>query len=745
MGHLRDLPKSTLGVDIEHDFEPQYKPIKGKEAIISELKKLAKGSDIVYLATDPDREGEAISWHLKELLGLPDSKVRRVAFNEITRRVVNESIAAPREIDQDLVDAQQARRILDRIVGYQLSPLLWKKIRRGLSAGRVQSVATRMVCDREHEIADFKPEEYWSLDVKLHTGLPGQNEFLARYHGEQGKKKELPTKEAVDEVVAAVEHADFTVKTVKYQDKQRSPAPPFTTSTLQQEASRKLNMTPRRTMAIAQQLYEGVDIAGEGTVGLITYMRTDSLRLSDEALDAAKSFILGRYGADYYPGKPREYKAKAGAQDAHEAIRPSNVNLTPEQVRGDLTQDQYRLYRLVWSRFVACQMANAIYSGISVEVEAAGHSFRANSSTLKFSGYTAVYEEGKDEEKEEKEASKLPPLQQGQALLCRGFQPDQHFTQPPPRYTDATLIRAMEENGIGRPSTYAPTVSTILDREYAIKEGKYLHSTPLGEVVNGLMCDKFSDIVDEGFTASMEKQLDDVEGGHKAWRTLLHEFYEPFHQHLERAEEELEGVRLKVPEEPSDEVCDVCGRQMVVKSGRFGRFLACPGYPECTFTKPLVIAMPGRCPKCGGRILKKTSRNGYAYYGCEFNSSKDEAKKCDFMTWDIPVADDCPVCGQTMFKKSGKGFRKPFCINEACANFTPEDKRGGYRKKAAASSDTSEGGDGQQTDAAQAEPEKKPSARKAASKKKSAAEKKTAASTKKTVRKKAAVKADAAE
>ena len=535
MGHLRDLPKSKLGVDLENDFEPNYRPIKGKEDIISDLKKSAKASDCVYLATDPDREGEAISWHLKALLGLDDSKAKRVTFNEITKRVVSESIAAPREIDQNLVDAQQARRVLDRIVGYQLSPLLWKKIRRGLSAGRVQSVATRMVCEREHEIAEFKPQEYWSLDAKLSADGTEKNAFAARYHGENGKKKELNSQADVEAVVAAVKDAPFLVKTVKRQDKNRSPSPPFTTSTLQQEASRKLSMTPRRTMAIAQQLYEGVDIQGEGAVGLITYMRTDSLRLSDEALESVKNFILGRYGKDYYPGKARTYKTKAGAQDAHEAIRPSDVTLTPEAVKGDLTPEQYRLYRLIWSRFVACQMSNAVYDSVSVEVEAAGHGFRASASSLKFSGYTAVYVEGKDEEKEEKDEARLPELREGQQVACQGFQPDQHFTQPPPRYTDASLIRAMEENGIGRPSTYAPTVSTILDREYVIKDGKYLHATPLGEVVNGLMCDKFGDIVDTGFTAGMEQKLDDVEEGQKQWKALLREFYPPFTGELELA------------------------------------------------------------------------------------------------------------------------------------------------------------------------------------------------------------------
>ena len=723
MGHLRDLPKSTLGVDIDNNFEPNYCPIKGKEDIISDLRKSAKASDMVYLATDPDREGEAISWHLKELLGLEDRKARRVTFNEITKRVVSESIAQPREIDQSLVDAQQARRILDRIVGYQLSPLLWKKIRSGLSAGRVQSVATRMVCDREHEIAAFQPQEYWSLDAKLSAGGTERGAFLARYHGENGKKKDLNSIEDVNAVIEAVKAAAFAVKTVKRQEKQRSPAAPFTTSTLQQEASRKLSMTPRRTMAIAQQLYEGVDVSGEGTVGLITYMRTDSLRLSDEALASARGFIKGRYGSAYCPAAPRVYKTKAGAQDAHEAIRPSNVELTPEAVKKDLTGDQYRLYWLIWSRFVACQMSNAVYDAVSVEIAAGSHSFRASSSSLKFSGYTAVYEEGKDEEKEEKEA-KLPPLTEGQALKSLDFQPGQHFTQPPPRYTDASLIRAMEENGIGRPSTYAPTVSTILDREYVVKDGKYLHTTPLGEVVNGLMEDKFSDIVDTGFTANMEKALDDVEAGSKRWKELLQEFYTPFRAELDQAEKDLEGIRLKVPDEESDEVCDQCGRKMVIKSGRFGRFLACPGYPECTFTKPLVVAMPGQCPKCGGRLMKRTGNSKktgkqYTYYCCERLTSKDEANRCDFMTWDVPVADNCPSCGETMFKKAGKGFKKPFCINEKCENFTPEEKRGGWKKKPAGE----EGEEASSPPEEKKAPAKKTAAPKTAAKKKPAARK----------------------
>ena len=682
MGHLRDLPKSTLGVDVDGDFTPNYKPIKGKEDIIKDLKTAAKGSQTVYLATDPDREGEAISWHLKYLLELPDEKARRVTFNEITKKVVTDSIQHPRDIDQDLVDAQQARRVLDRIVGYQLSPLLWKKIRRGLSAGRVQSVAMRLVAEREKEITDFVPQEYWTLDASLknHAGAL----VTAQYYGKGGKQYEPSSEGDTQAIMDELRELPFTVSSVKRADKQRSPAPPFTTSTLQQEASRKLNMTPRRTMAIAQQLYEGVDITGEGTVGLITYMRTDSLRISAEAQAQAKTVICSRYGERYYPASTRAYKTKAGAQDAHEAIRPSDPALTPEQVKGDLTGEQYRLYRLIWSRFLASQMANAVYDSISVEIGAGDHSFRCSASNLKFAGYTAVYEESRDDDKEEKE-SPLPELTEGESVTLESFAPAQHFTQPPARYTDATLIRTMEENGIGRPSTYAPTVSTILDREYVIKEGKYLRITPLGQVVNDLMCQRFPNIVDVKFTARMEKKLDDVESGDVQWKDVIRQFYVPFHENLEQVEKDMEGVYLKVPDEVTEEKCDLCGRNMVIKSGRFGRFLACPGYPECKFTKPLVVEMPGRCPKCGGRILKKTSRNGYTYYGC------DKFPTCDFMTWDVPVKDDCPVCGQTMFKKAGRGFNKPFCANPACSNFLPEDKRGYRRRKTADGAENAEG------------------------------------------------------
>ncbi len=724
MGHVRDLPKSKIGVDVERGFALDYQPIKGKEEVIDDLKKSAKKSEKVFLATDPDREGEAISWHLKEMLGLSDEKTYRVTFNEITKKVVGDSIAHPRALDMDLVNAQQARRVLDRLGGYQISPLLWKKIRRGLSAGRVQSVATRLVCEREAEIRAFVPQEYWSLDVELERVAPNLGRFKAAFYG-RDKKMELNSEDAVTAVAQAVQAAPFTVRGVKRQDKQRNPAPPFITSTLQQEASRKLNMTPRRTMSVAQQLYEGVDLEGEGTVGLITYMRTDSLRLSDEATAAARDFILARYGSDYYPGKPRVYKTKSGAQDAHEAIRPSDVRLTPEDIRKDLTAEQYRLYKLIWSRFLACQMASAVYDSVAIEVESAGYTFRANHSALKFSGYTAVYVEGRDED-EEAPQSPLPDLREGEGLRLLKSDREQHFTQPPTRYTEATLVKALEEKGIGRPSTYAPTIPTIMDREYVVKEGKYLRTTPLGEVVTGLMKDKFTDIVDTAFTAHMEEQLDEVEAGKVDWKSLLSQFYGGFEQELKKAEQDLDGERIKVPDEVSDVICPKCGRNLVYKSGRFGRFLACPGWPECDHTQPIVIEMPGKCPKCGGRILKKTSKRGYAYYGCEFNSSKDEAKKCDFMTWDVPVKENCPACGQTLFKKSGRGFKKPFCINPACPNFLPEDQRGYKKKTAEAAESPAEG--------APPREEKKPPAKTAARKtpaKAKAAAKKPAARTKK--------------
>ncbi len=671
MGHLRDLPKSTMGVDIEGGFVPEYLPMESKAELISELRKAAGQAQYVYLATDPDREGEAISWHLKELLALPDEKALRVTFNEITQKVVTESISRPRAIDYDLVDAQQARRVLDRIVGYQLSPLLWKKVRRGLSAGRVQSVATRLVVDRENEIREFVPREYWSLDVQLQlSGKPGS--FQARYFGDS-KKRELENQEQVDSVIADITGKEFAVTSVKRADKKRTAAPPFTTSTLQQEASRKLNMTPKRTMAIAQQLYEGVDVAGEGTLGLITYMRTDSLRLSDEAMASAAEFIKSRYGAAYYYGKPHVFKTKSGAQDAHEAIRPTHVHLDPERIQSSLTKEQYRLYKLIWSRFLASQMANAVYDTVSIDTQCAGHTFRSSHQSVKFSGFLAVYEEGRDDEAEAV-GSPLPELFEGDRASCTDIKKEQHFTQPPARYTEATLVKAMEEKGVGRPSTYAATVAIIQDREYVNKNAGRLAPTPLGEVVTGLMVERFTDVIDVEFTANMENRLDEVEAGKRNWKDVLADFYQQFHREMQEAEAALEGTRLKVPDEVSDEVCELCGRNMVIKLGRFGKFLACPGFPECKNTKPIVEKMPGRCPKCGSTMLKRKSKRGYAYYGCEKGAA------CGFMTWDVPTAEDCPKCGNTMFKKSGRGRNKPFCINESCENFLPEDRRGYYKK-----------------------------------------------------------------
>ena len=735
MGHLRDLPKSKMGVDLEHDFTPEYIPVRGKEELIRELRTAADKAQTVYLATDPDREGEAISWHLKELLGLPDEKAHRVTFNEITQRVVRESIQHPRDIDYDLVDAQQARRFLDRIVGYQLSPLLWKKVRRGLSAGRVQSVATRMVVDRENEIRAFQPKEYWSLDVTLNRrGKPGS--FVAHYYGEE-KRRELENEQQTQSVIDDITGKEFTVTNVKKAEKKRTAAPPFTTSTLQQEASRKLNMTPKRTMMIAQQLYEGVDVEGEGTLGLISYMRTDSLRLSDEAMDAAAALIRQRYGESYYYGKHHVYKTKAGAQDAHEAIRPTHAELDPERVKGSLTSDQYRLYKLIWSRFLASQMANAVFDTVSIDAECAGHVFRATNQSLRFAGFIAVYEEGRDDE-DEANGSPLPDLQVGEKADASGFDKQQHFTQPPARFTEASLVKAMEEKGVGRPSTYAATISTIEDREYVSKEDKHLIPTALGEVVTGLMMDRFQDIIDVEFTANMENRLDAVEEGKQNWKDLLAEFYRDFDRELKEAEQALDGVRLKVPEEETDEICELCGRKMVIKMGRFGKFLACPGFPECKNAKPLVERMPGRCPKCGSGMLKRKSKRGYAYYACE------KGAECGFMTWDVPTAEDCPECGQTLFKRSGKGRMKPFCVNENCSRFLPEDQRGYYKKKT---------GDnpGEQEEQSPAEAPGEKTAKKTAAKKsapkKTAAKKPAAkkASAKKTAEKKTAARKPAAK
>ena len=667
MGHLRDLPRKTMGVDLEHDFEPEYSPIEGKDKIISELRKAAKEADFVYLATDPDREGEAISWHLKSLLNLKDGEYKRVTFNEITKKGVHYGIEHPRDIDVDLVDAQQARRILDRIVGYRLSPFLWRKVKRGLSAGRVQSVATRLVVDREQEIRAFQPEEYWSIEAVLRTQAGGT--FTARYYGEPDGKVELKNEEQTRKIVDEVTGKPFLVSTIKKGKKKKSAAPPFTTSTLQQEASRKLNMVPRRTMSVAQELYEGVELGGEyGLTGLITYMRTDSLRLSDEATAAAAAYIQKRYGEQFYPGKPRVFKTKGAAQDAHEAIRPSNVEIEPDAVRDQLTPDQYKLYKLIWSRFVACQMADAILDTISADITSEGHIFRASGHTVAFPGFTAVYEESTDDDKQGEKGEKsesgkpLPTFDEGDSLTADKIDPAQHFTQPPARYTEASLIRAMEEKGIGRPSTYAPTIATIIDRDYVSKENRSLRPTPLGEGVTGLLVDKFKSVADYEFTANMENQLDEVEAGKVAYVQLLHTFYDGFAGALEQAEKDLDKTRIKIPDEETDVVCEKCGRKMVIKSGRFGKFLACPGFPECTNTKPMSEDTGASCPTCGAKVVKKKSARGYVYYSCETYPT------CQFITWDKPLKTKCPICDSSLFRHTDRDSKEvtDVCLREGC-------------------------------------------------------------------------------
>lgn len=668
MGHLRDLPKKKMGVDLD-TFEPDYIPIDGKDELIEELMNAAEKSDMIYLATDPDREGEAISWHLKQLLELPDSKTQRVTFNEITKKAVTQGIENPRSIDLQLVDAQQARRILDRIVGYKLSPFLWKKIKRGLSAGRVQSVVTRMVVDREMEIRAFKPEEYWTIDLKLSAD---EKEFTAHFYGDENHKIELKTKEEADAVVNAAEGRDAFVRSIKRGDKRKHPAPPFTTSTLQQEASRKLGMASKKTMSVAQSLYEGVDIAGQGVTGLITYMRTDSLRLSDEAVESIRQYVYSRYGKEYIPEKPRFFKTKKDAQDAHEAIRPTNPKLAPDDIKASLTNDQYKLYKLIWSRFAACQMSEAILDTVSADILCGGYVFRASGYQVKFQGFTVLYEESRDDS-EQDDAKKLPDMTEGMKLDNRGIAPEQHFTQPPARYTEASLIKAMEECGVGRPSTYAPTISTILDRDYVVKEAKSLKPTPLGEVVTNLMKERFKDIIDIEFTASMENKLDDVEAGKVRYKALLADFYRDFDEELKTAEEQMTDVRIKIPDEPTDIVCELCGRNMVKKSGRFGKFLACPGYPECKNTKSITEETDGICPVCGNKIVKKKSKSGYAYYGCE------KFPTCTFMTWDTPLKKLCPECGNTLFKRYTKAEKKILCLKEDCGYF--EELKTKSRKK----------------------------------------------------------------
>ena len=624
MGHVRDLPKSKLGIDVEHDFEPQYINIRGKANLINSLKKDAKNAKVVYLATDPDREGEAIAWHLAYLLGIPEDAVCRVTFNEITKETVKESMKKPRKIDKNLTDAQQARRVLDRIVGYKISPILWKKVKRGLSAGRVQSVAVKLIVDRENEIENFIPEEYWNI---LATLSKNDDKFIARFYGKDGKKVELHKKEEVDEILQNLKNAKYIVTDVKKGEKKRTPAPPFTTSTMQQEASRKLSFPIRKTMQVAQRLYEGVKVADRGTVGLITYMRTDSTRISEEARNAAKVHITNKYGANYYEN--RYYKTKAGAQDAHEGIRPTYVDLEPEKIKDSLTPDEFKLYRLIYNRFIASQMAPAVYDTISANIDANNYNFRASGQTLKFKGFMTLYVEDRDDKSNEDEESHMPDLVKDEEVKKEKIDAKQSFTEPPPRYTEASLVKALEEKGIGRPSTYATIISTILDRRYVQKEQKQLVPTDLGKVVNKLLTENFKEIINVEFTADIENQFDEIAEGKEPWKQVIREFYTPFEQEVEKVDKELDHVKLE--EEVTDIPCEKCGRMMVVKYGKYGKFLACPGYPECKNVKPFVEKIDVPCPVCGGEVHVRKTKRGKKYYICENNP-----KSCNYISWNKP-------------------------------------------------------------------------------------------------------------
>lgn len=651
-GHVRDLPKSQLGFDVENDFEPKYITIRGKGELLGKLRKDAKAADKVYLATDPDREGEAISWHLLHALNLGEEKpISRITFNEITKTAVKKSITEARDIDMDLVDAQQARRVLDRVVGYTISDLLWKKVKKGLSGGRVQSVALRLICDREGEIREFIPEEYWTLGAKL-KDADGKG-FEAKFYGKGETKTELANEAETNEVLDGLKGKDFAVTDVKTGSRQKKPVAPFTTSTMQQEASKHLNMATQKTMMIAQQLYEGVNVKGEGTVGLVSYIRTDSFRISDEAYEAAVAFIKETYGDAFVNPERIVYKSKGKTQDAHEAIRPTNVSRTPESIKDSLSKDQYRLYKLIWERFVASQMSPAVYDTLSVKLSAGDYTFRASGSRLRFSGFLEAYSKG-----EEEDEKVIPKLTQGDILQAEQLLPEQHFTQPPARYTDASLIKTLEEIGVGRPSTYAPTLTTIQARHYVTKEAKNLFPTELGEMVDEIMKTYFPDIVDIDFTANMEKRLDDVEMGKEEWKQIIRDFYPDFKKSVENAAEKLEKIEIK--DEETDIICEKCGRNMVIKYGRYGKFLACPGFPECQNAKPYFEEAGVNCPECGGKVLIKKTKKGRIYYGCEHNGDG-----CDFMSWNKPTGEKCPECGAFLEEK-GRKNPKIVCSNEKC-------------------------------------------------------------------------------
>ena len=657
MGHIRDLPKSSMGVDFENDFEPSYLTIRGKGDVMKELKKEVKASDKVILATDPDREGEAISWHIMQALNLPEKTTSRVVFNEITKDAVRAAIKEPRSIDYDLVNAQQARRLLDRIVGYSISPLLWRKVKKGLSAGRVQSVATKLICDREDEIIAFEPKEYWSIDASL-TNPPSKKKFTAKFYGNKKEKIVPENEKQTINIINALKGAEYKVTEVKKTSKKRPPLPPFITSTLQQEAANKFGYTSARTMMIAQQLYEGVEIKSIGAVGLITYMRTDSVRIADEAISSVRKYIMGRWGKEYMPSYPRIFKNKKNAQDAHEAIRPSLPELVPENIKDSLSPEQFKIYKLIWDRFVASQMSPAELDITSITVSAADYLFKASGSSVTFPGYTTVYEEtSADKEKNQP----LPPINENDILNLKELTPKQHFTQPPARYTEASLIKTLEELGIGRPSTYAPTVSTIIARKYVLKDKKQLYPTELGIAVNDLMKENFAQIVDVEFTANMETKLDEVEEGKLEWKKSLRDFYPPFKQELKQADKKIEHVKLSLEE--SDVTCELCGRKMVYRDGRFGRFLACPGFPSCKNTKPIIEETGVSCPKCGGSIVIRRSRKGIRYFGC------NNSPECDFMSWDEPTNAKCPICGNMLLNRSIKGRilkNSKVCLNKDC-------------------------------------------------------------------------------
>lgn len=666
MGHVRDLPKSQMGVDIESNYQPKYITIRGKGDVIDNIRKQAKKSDRVFLATDPDREGEAISWHLANILGIDNNDSCRIEFHEITKNAIKNSVKHPRPINKDLVDAQQARRILDRLVGYQISPILWRKVKWGLSAGRVQSVAVKLICDREDEILNFVPEEYWSITAKLMKSGSAEY-FEAKFHGDKNGKIVPKSKDETSKIVDILKKDVFQVDRIKKSEKKRYPAPPFTTSSLQQEAYKKLGFSTKKTMAVAQQLYEGIDIKGEGSVGLITYMRTDSMRIAEEAQSEAGNMILNEYGKEYLPDSPRLFKSKKGAQEAHEAIRATSAIRKPDMIKASLTDDQYKLYKLIWNRFISSQMADAVLDTISVDITNSGYIFKAYGSKIKFPGFIAVY--SADDEDEEESVS-IPDLEEKEILKSKRLDPKQHFTQPPPRYTEATLVKALEENGIGRPSTYAPIISTILERDYVEREKRNLKPTELGKVVNEIITQYFTRIVNIEFTADMEKQLDDVEEGSKKWVSVIDEFYKSLLPELEHAEQDIGRITIEEEPEVTDEICEKCGKNLVVKKGRFGKFLACPAYPQCKFTKPLLEELDAECPKCGSKLVVRRSKKGRKFFGCK------NYPACDYMTWNEPAKEKCPECGSTMFKKYTKGKGNILvCSNESCGHEENDKKQ----------------------------------------------------------------------